>query len=192
MFFRIGSYANAERGAVVLLETADGRHQFVGVCKAGRIRRETLFSRKRVAAQGHHIFDAHELEILQQHFRLVCGCAAADQMRDHFHVVVRLDGRADRHGAYAAADDAAPVTAVGLRLVADFVAGRGHVDVPRSEFHQRRDAGEEFILADPGRRRDDFDGREGGGPVPEHFSDFHSRWERKSCACPSEKPRRAA
>ena len=192
MFLRISADTDAEAAVAFALKGTDGSDQAIGVGVAVRIGREALFPGEGIAAEGHHVFNAHEREVLQQGFRLVGGRTRTDQMRNHLYLVTALDGGTDRYGTDPVADDAAAVAAVGLRIVADFVAVRGHVDVARREFHERRDAFEQGVFVDAAQGRYDFQGGEGRGSALEHFGDFHSRWDRKSRASASEKPRAAA
>ena len=157
MLLRIAADADAEVAAVLTLEAADGRHQLVGVGKARRIRRETLLAGQGIAPESHHVFDAQELEILQQSFGLIGRSTATDQVRHHFHLPLRLDGGADRHGAHPVANHAADIGTVGLRVETELVAVRRDVDVARCEFHQGRDAVEQLFLADTAHRRHDFE-----------------------------------
>ncbi len=178
MLLGIGSDTDAEMTAILPLEGTYGHNQLVRMGVAGRIGRKALLAGERVAPQRHHVLDAHELEILQQCFRFVGRCSGTDQVRHYFHRIAALDGRADRYGADAVADDAAAVAAVGLRFETDLVAVRGHVDVTRREFHQRGDAFQQLVLADAAHRRHDFERGEGSCAAPEHVDDSHSRWDR--------------
>ena len=135
MLLRITADTDAEMPAVLAFKVADGRDKLVRVRIAGRIGRKPFFAGQGIAPQGHDVLDAHELEVLQQRFRLMGRSPGADQVRHHFHLITALDGGADRHGAHAVADDAPLVASVGLQVEADFIAVGGHVDVARREFH---------------------------------------------------------
>ena len=139
MLLRVASDPDSEKAlaSVLLFETADRLHKFVGVVIAPRDRGEALLSRETVASQGQNIGYSHKLEVLKLELDLFGGQPSADEVGNHVDLEFGLDGSADGGLADAPADEPLPVASVWLFLVGHLIPVAGDVYVSGIELDER-------------------------------------------------------